>query len=388
MNLYYISDRIYPSGNAGGIRIDYITRMFSFLYDVSVIAFNNKSKTNYINKINSKIKVYILSLESGRLIRKFLDRYIFSGIQASKIINSILVRNSTVVIYSTNIIFVLFVLCALRRKSNVKIIFDVVENFGPNNFKFGVLNPKYFLFRILYNFIYCRGDGVYAISKSIRTDFVKKGVPSFILPPLFSSTEFNNQKDYSLEIKNFIYSGNPFGKENLELMFAVLTILLERGNTLCLHLAGISIMDLNKYINFEKKYPLLRKNTIIYGWLPLSDLYKIYEKMHFTFFLRDNIQSNVCNFPMKLVEMMNYGIIPVISNVGDYAEALDDNLNAFLIDKNCESICFEKFIQILNKSTSELFNISKNARSSSKNYDYLVFYEKYKSELISFTDIK
>ena len=384
MNLYYISDRIYPSGNAGGIRIDYLTRMFSFRYDVSVIAFNNKSKTNYISEVNTNLKVYVLPLCENNKIVYLLDRYLISGIRAYNMMKRLSIENSKIILYTTNIIFVIIILFALRSKKNNKYIFDVVENFGPNNFKFGFFNPKYYLFRILYNYLYSRAHGVFAISKGIQRDFVKKGVSSLILPPLFSSTEFLRQKDYCVEVKNFIYSGNPFGKENLELMFTVLTILLERGYSLVLHLAGSSLNDYNKYTKFEKKYPLLRKNTIIYGFLPLSDLYKIYEKMHFTFFLRDNTQSNLCNFPMKLVEMMNFGIIPIISRVGDYAQVLTNNYDAFLIENNNIDSIIERFEQILEKSVEDFSNMSINARSSSERYDFISYYKKNANNIDSF----
>ena len=384
MKLVYVSDRIYPSGNAGGVRIDYISQMFSFMYDVIVIAFNNESTGSYIKRANNEIRILVLPLDTKNFFKKFFYRYLYSGIKAYGLIKKLQINNSYILVYSTNILFVTLVLLATFHKKNTKIIFDIVENFGVNNFKFGILNPKYYLFRFLYNHVYNRCDGVFAISKRIQLDFSYRSIPAFILPPLFSSSDFINTKNYNLTLKNFIYSGNPFGKENIQLMFIVLTKLLEKGFNLHLHLTGVSTHDWNKRINFQKNYPLLYENTTIYSWMDILDLYKLYSTMHFTFFLREEIQSNICNFPMKLVEMMNYGIIPVISKVGDYGNDLIDNYDAFLLESNDIQSIIKKFEMIFSMNHNQLFDISNKSIASSLKYDYAKYYNTNSVNLSSF----
>tara|TARA_B100001093_G_C26850269_1_gene1024820 strand:- start:3593 stop:4135 length:543 start_codon:yes stop_codon:yes gene_type:complete len=176
----------------------------------------------------------------------------------------------------------------------------------------------------------------------------------------------------------------PFGKENLTLMFRILEKLLSKGFKFDFHFTGIEKNRLLKKTFLNTKYPNLYQNIHIHGFLSQENLHKLYKKSQFTFFLRNNYPSNISCFPMKLIEMMNFGIIPIISNTGDYGANLTDTNDSFIFHNLDEDYCLKKFSSVLLMGKDELIRISSRATQFVNDYDPYSFYQSHKSELTKF----
>jgi glycosyltransferase involved in cell wall biosynthesis len=379
-DIYYISDRIYPSGNAGGVRIFHIANMLKNFFNVHIVTFNNKSNFNYHE---NNIFHYIIPLQIKNKFLLVLNKYLFSGVQSFLILRRIIRANSHILVYSTNIFFLLPLFYFKFRGH--KLLFDVVENYSSNNFFCCYINPKYYLFRFVYAFLYPRSDGNFCISSHIR-NYYSLDFNTFILPPLYKKryNQENSRFDRSIRNYSIIYSGMPFGKENLSLMFKILDTLLSKGFNFDFHFTGIEKKRLLRKTQLTINYPFLSRHIFIHGFLSQENLHNLYKKSHFTFFLRNNYQSNICCFPMKLIEMMNFGIIPIISNTGDYGSNLTDVVNSFVFQNLDEEYCIKKFSEVLHMDKDKLSRISLMSTQFVNDYDPSSFYQTNKTELTNF----
>lgn len=379
-NIFYVSDRIYPSGNAGGVRILHIASMLKNFFKVNIVTFNNKSAKKYEE---NNIIHFVIPFKTTHKLFSFINNYLLSGLRSLIIIKKNICPRSSILIYSTNIFFIIPIFY-LKFKGH-KLFFDVVENYSKNNFSAYLVNPKYYFFKIVYYLIYPRSDGNFCISSHIKNSFPEK-LNTFILPPLYKKRCNNiiSCSDRQISKYSIIYSGMPFGKENLTLMFKILEKLLAEGFKFDFHFTGIEKNRLLKKTSLNTKYPNLYQNIHIHGFLSQVNLHKLYIKSHFTFFLRNNYPSNISCFPMKLIEMMNFGIIPIISNTGDYGENLTDTNDSFIFQNLDEDYCLKKFSSVLLMGKDELIRISTRATQFVNDYDPYSFYQSHKSELTKF----
>jgi len=70
-------------------------------------------------------------------------------------------------------------------------------------------------------------------------------------------------------------------------------------------------------------------NIIFHGFLSRHDVFEIYKSSHF--FLMPTTASE--GFPKVVAEAMNFGCIPIISNISSIGQYVQHNKNGFLIDK-------------------------------------------------------
>lgn len=333
-SLQYIADRIVPNGNAGGVRVNYISRLFDNIgFKVSVISFfEDKNFDGHRN-----IDYHKVSLMKGFI--GFLYKYFGAGFSAILILHKIFKNDvkvsSRVVIYSTNLFFILPIVIYLKAKK-VTVFFDVVENFHAEHYLFGRLgrlSPRYIFFRALYRYIYTLGDGILGISSAIQSHFDSIGVKSICLPPVYEqANNIIKPKKFKNRI-NLVYSGSPYGKEDLGLMLKALKLISNDAKSkITLHLTGVNKNSFVNYchsktIGIEEIMPIIR----FHGWLTSDQLHRIYLESHFLFFLREVDQANISNFPMKLIELLSFGIPPILSDVGDYGKMISDGVDGFVV---------------------------------------------------------
>ena len=113
--LQYIADRTVPNGDAGGVRVNYISRLFDNIgFKVSVISFFEDKKFDGHKNIQYHKIVQFKGLIGS------LYRYFGAGFSAICILQKILKTDikvsSRVVIYSTNLFFILPILIYLKVK--------------------------------------------------------------------------------------------------------------------------------------------------------------------------------------------------------------------------------------------------------------------------------
>jgi glycosyltransferase involved in cell wall biosynthesis len=382
--IIYIADRIIPNGNAGGVRVNYISRLFDYLgYKTTVISFNNDKK--FVGLKN--IEYLEIPMKFGYLF--FFYKYFLAGFFAIFLAHKSITINKkfdiSLIIYSTNIFFVLPIFC-YAKLFNIKIYFDVVENFHSGRYKLGIFSPKFLLFKLLFKYIYSSGDGILGISQEIVKFFKRRGVKTILLPPLFEfDKEHLKEKKLNLGV-NLIYSGSPFGKEDLNLMIRALAGLsLDSRKHLVFNLSGVSkqvfidFCDKND-IDFADISPMIN----FYDWLSVEDLYKLYDKSHFLFFLRKDNLANRSNFPMKLIEMLSFGIPPILSNVGDYGNIIKHQINGFIIPENDLRNAI-KYLEIISKMKNQEYTLMQmKAFELGNKYDYRTYGKFNKQEILSF----
>ena len=113
-----------------------------------------------------------------------------------------------------------------------------------------------------------------------------------------------------------IYSGNAQVWQNVDMMLKI----IKKNLNANIHYT-ILTGDLN---TFEKKiidYGI-DPNSITLKSVQPTELEDYYKKSHYGFVLRDDILVNNVACPTKIVEYLNYGIIPIVlsENIGDFKE--------------------------------------------------------------------
>lgn len=92
-----------------------------------------------------------------------------------------------------------------------------------------------------------------------------------------------------------------------------------------LHFVGDGVLK-NKYEKLAKK---INCDVIFHGAVPKNDLKKIYKKSHYIL-----LPSKSEGFPKVIGEAMNFGCIPIVSNVSCINQYITNNKNGFLISPN------------------------------------------------------
>ena len=224
------------------------------------------------------------------------------------------------------------------------------------------------IFNKIEKYIYKNISYVIGVSHQLISYYQKKypnASPEYIIYPILpnnlqeiSKEELDNHS--KSEKVNFIYSGNLQAWQNIDLMVDIIKKNDNDPQYFFQILTGQVEEMKQKFI--DKNISLT--NVDIRG-VKSDDLADFYKNAHYGFILRDNISVNNVSCPTKLVEYMNYGIVPVVlsDEIGDFKKMGYENISEECISDNMvprKSVLNVKIIQGLYSESSESKSLIKN----------------------------
>ena len=192
----------------------------------------------------------------------------------------------------------------------------------------------------------------------------KYNVPleKFIILPVI---DYSGEKFERNSINNnYIYSGDLSKWQNIDLMLSAIKKCRYEDNKYYLY-----SQEKEKLINLVNIAGL---DNVFTGSFTKNEKDNIYKSMSFGFILRDDNDINRAACPTKLVEYMQYGIVPVVlsENIGDFNRLgykyilIDDFINHNYSNDDCINIIntnykiYEHIKQQFSASIKQLKNIS------------------------------
>lgn len=116
-------------------------------------------------------------------------------------------------------------------------------------------------------------------------------------------------------------------------------------------IAGIHFIgNGEKMASYKKQCEVLKLPVVFHGFLERDKVFEIYKKSHFIL-----LPSDSEGFPKVIAEGMNYGCIPIVSDVssiGQYVKAK----NGYLLDIKKINHLYNILVEVLNKSNKTLQN--------------------------------
>lgn len=270
------------------------------------------------------------------------------------------------------------------KANDIKIIFDIVEWYEPNQMLGGRYGFFYNSFLLAFKYIYPKADGVIAISSNLQKVFARN--TTVVVPPLISTSlaEIVVESEDTLSL---IYAGNIGNKDNL---FEIIKVVekLSINNQIKFDICGPSESELRVKYNVDKFCDAIR----IHGEIKQEEINDYIRKADFTVFLRPDAHCNRYGFPSKFVESLSLGV-PVSTNLtSDIGIYLQEGYNGFIIeDGSSEAIenCIEKMLSLsLEKKLSMRKNAIKTAsecfssQSSSLQHSVRVFLSKVDGDFV------
>lgn len=255
----------------------------------------------------------------------------------------------------------------IRKKTGAKTACCVTEWFEKKDCR---TETDYNEFEYYFNTLIPKHDLIFPISTKIENHFIELGKQTLCLPIMADTEEFTNIEK-KLDKKKVIYPANGQMKDSLENMLnAVMNLDKALKASFEFHITGVS-EDVVKEI-MQDRYVEMSENVIVHKWLVYDELVALYQKMHFLLMAREASLMTESNFPSKVPEVMCYGVVPIVSRVGDYTKYfLRDNENSIIFDGGDSKSCVSALERALSLSDGDYNRLSKNARKCAENkFDY------------------
>ncbi|PVW16472.1 glycosyltransferase [Marixanthomonas spongiae] len=122
---------------------------------------------------------------------------------------------------------------------------------------------------------------------------------------------------------NYCFVGGLNENKGIFLLLEAFSTLKTAGFKGLLHIIG----DGPLWEQVQEKVEALSTNIILHGSLPREEVYALYKKCHFLI-----LPSKSEGFPKVISEAMNFGCMPIVSNVSCVDQYIADGENGFLID--------------------------------------------------------
>lgn len=360
----------------GGATANYVQNFAKGLLEAGytkVIVVSNKNERLCQNDIEindyscNGIEIEYIELASDK-INHYLDFNYKRGLMyLKKIKKYCLGKEDLIISYCSDITEVLPVLIYAKRNA-IKTGCVIVEWFGPEQFK-----SKFQYSRYIYSlkFMIKKHEVIFPISNYIKQRCGDK--PCLIIPCLVDTEELIcNQKKNWDKIK-FIYSANGNIKDSLKSMLCAFTYLNDfEMSKVELHLTGAVTREMIIAMNIDGIEAILDNVIVLHEWMEYSQLMQLYERMNCLLLMRDSSDMCKANFPSKVPECMSFGVIPVVSRVGDYTEHyLKHGVDSIIVDGCDANSCLNAIKQIINDDAANLQSMTINSRvTSMERFDY------------------
>lgn len=359
-----ISTCVFPHGSASANYLQYLAQALIYRgWRVDLISFGleqNDSEKDYCG-----IQFHPLKKNKG-LLGKFLNKVIDKQI-LQNIKNCRAKEGDTLIVYSSDR-KILDNTLRYAKKKKLKTVACVVEWF-PRECYHGKSYDEYLY---VFDKVYCQFDLVLPISTYIEKH-LKEKMCNCLCVPIMSDSELGSgiiRKEH--ELTTFLIIANGMIKENIASIYEAINLLSqEEMESVQFVFRGIRETELREKIAQEKQH-FFGKSIISIGWLEYDQLIDLYLESDFLLLPRETNQMTLANFPSKVPEVMNYGVIPIVSKVGDYTEYyLSDGVDSVFIYGDSAEICLSAIRKAMSLDDIALQKMSVRARETVKTrFDY------------------
>lgn len=262
-------------------------------------------------------------------------------------------------------------LLKLRDEIGFKIIGGILELFDRKEFDGKHPDREYRIYIEILERYFAQFDLILPISTFIEEYFKNLGCKTFLIPIMADCSEFKREeKDFSKY--RIVIPAHGMMKDSLSVMLKSYCSLesseLEKSE---LHLCGVKMEKVRQVLS-EEEWEIFQKHGIIHKWMKYDELISLYQKMHYLLLIRETCQMTRANFPSKVPETMNFGIVPLVSEVGDYTKYyLKNGLNSIFVKGHDVEACRKVLFSAINLSKEEYRGYSSNAISCvQQRFDY------------------
>ncbi len=145
---------------------------------------------------------------------------------------------------------------------------------------------------------------------------------------------------------------------------------LEKVNTI--HFIG----DGEKMDYYQKQCEKLKLSAVFHGFLERPQVFEIYKKSQFIL-----LPSDSEGFPKVIAEAMNYGCIPIVSDVSSIGQYVNDD-NGFLLNPINEQRLQELLQEAFSKKTDELTKMASYCYLVASKFTFAIYRYKIQEEII------
>lgn len=383
--VYFCTEREFPRGDAGANRILHMAKALQLHnWDTKVISMGHVKAEHWTYDLQSYVYQGVkytvvpdyLFGKAGRVIRRLMaGRKCISFLKENE-----LKKNDVVIVYSSSYNFCKPIFDYVRKNTKAQLIFDVVEWHQP--FQFDTLSTKYIYksFNKCFTKLFPANHKVIVISDLLKKHFEEQGC-TVLKYPIYITPDSNCSRGSETEGKiQLIYPGNPYQKDSLITMLEGLALLNKKEKeSIVFHLTGTKRSLLNMAIagNESLLDELINDGIIkVHEWMEYDELMRLYDSIDFAYIARPDNRVTQANFPSKVPELLNKGIPPIITNVGDISEYLTDGNDSIIMESCTKESCARAIRICLAMNKAEIQQMHLNAKECARiKFDYRNFSE-------------
>lgn len=368
----------FPRGNAGANYIQYLGMALKKAgYDVFILSNGSyescekKDNSYFYKSLEFIIPPYIKGIG---IFEQYLGWIRYKKI----IVNEQPTSGDVLVLYSANPYFISG-LRSFAHKAGMKVAACVVDYPTKDAFDMKKERRVYHRFRKALEYEIPKCDVIFPISTYIDEIYKKRKCHSIVIPIMADIDEYNKEYEpKNLEGKRkIIYTATGTiranTKDNFEEMIAALSKLsikdLERIE---FHITSFKngpqkIEEIIKGVDNSVIQSAVRGCIHYHEWMEYEELIALYRTMDFLFIVRDITPMTLANFPSKVPEAMAFGIVPVVSEVGDYTKYyLHDGYNSIIFTGKEGNTSVDALKRALRLNEEEISKLSYNAYQTVK----------------------
>lgn len=177
-----------------------------------------------------------------------------------------------------------------------------------------------------------------------------------------------------LEPFQFCFVGRVEDEKGIGKLTNIFSRLLEDKRLCRLHIVG----EGKDFVKYSEKYRRFSDEIVFYGALPQEKVFELYKKCHFLVLPTTASEG----FPKVIGEAMNFGCIPVTSNVSSIGQYVTNGKNGFIIEPNTEKGLFELILKIFNTNTEVFVDMVQTNYKMAQKFTYTNYIERIKNEIL------
>lgn len=383
MKVYICVDAEFPRSNASANYVEYLGKAIREKNtDVFILGLTQSKETKWVSyqgleylnlyyPVSNKIETLKSRIDIGQKLADAIE---------SKGIN----KGDVIICYSENY-FLLRHIWRFARKKQIKVVNCIVEWHTVDQYKYGYFDIfNYWYNRMAFAFGIGISKNVIAISQKLESHFKRKGCNVLRLPILADPFEFPYCKEKQSDKIRIIYSGTFQKKDAMDIMLKAFQRLTdEELQRVEFHITGSSKEQLLSAVDFtELEWKRLENSIIVHEWLGYEELVGLLGNMHFGLIAKYPNRVTQSNFPSKVPEMMCYGIIPIMTNVGDCPTMyLEDGKDSILFEHCTVEECWQAIKRAIMIQENDRCRMQENAR---KNVETVFYYKLWSDRIVDF----